>query len=130
IPPADFIPMAEESNLISRIDEWVIDQALLQQKAWRDQGLRIVPIAVNLSGRHLVSDSLVSYISQKLNAYGIEGCLLEIEITEGVLLQDIQRCIEVMAELKELDIRISVDDFGTGYSSLSYLKRLPLDILK
>jgi ammonium transporter, Amt family len=130
ISPADFIPMAEESNLISRIDEWVIDQALQQQKAWRDQGLLIVPIAVNLSGRHLVSESLVPYISQKLSDYGIDGSLLEIEITEGVLLQDIQRCIEVMAELKALDIRISVDDFGTGYSSLSYLKRLPLDILK
>ena len=130
ISPVDFIPIAEESNLIIKIDEWVIDQALKQQKAWSDQGLRIVPIAVNLSGRHLVSDSLVSYISQKLNIYGIKGCLLEIEITEGVLLQDIQRCIEVMAELKALDIRISVDDFGTGYSSLSYLKRLPLDILK
>ena len=130
ISPTDFIPIAEESNLIIKIDEWVIDQALQQQKAWRDQGLSIVPIAVNLSGRHLVSDFLVAYISQKLNAYGIEGCLLEIEITEGVLLQDIQRCIEVMAELKALDIKISVDDFGTGYSSLSYLKRLPLDILK
>ncbi|WP_421856788.1 EAL domain-containing protein [Marinomonas sp.] len=130
ISPADFIPIAEESNLIIKIDEWVIDQALQQQKAWRDQGLHIVPIAVNLSGRHLVSDFLVAYISQKLNVYGIEGSLLEIEITEGVLLQDIQRCIEVMAELKALDIRISVDDFGTGYSSLSYLKRLPLDILK
>ncbi|RBP78517.1 ammonium transporter [Marinomonas rhizomae] len=130
ISPADFISIAEESNLIIKIDEWVIDQALQQQKAWRDQGLRMVPIAVNLSGRHLVSDSLVSYISQKLEVYNVEGYLLEIEITEGVLLQDIQRCIEVMAELKALDIKISVDDFGTGYSSLSYLKRLPLDVLK
>jgi len=130
IPPADFIPVAEESNLITKIDEWVIDQALRQQKAWRDQGLLLVPIAVNLSGRHLVSDSLVAYISQKLKRYNIEGKLLEIEITEGVLLQDIQRCVAVMAELKALEIKISVDDFGTGYSSLSYLKRLPLDILK
>ena len=97
---------------------------------WLDQGLVILPIAVNLSGRHLVSDSLVAYVSQKLEQYGLEGNLLEIEITEGILLQDIQRCIAVMAELKALDIKISVDDFGTGYSSLSYLKRLPLDILK
>ncbi|UTV99128.1 ammonium transporter [Marinomonas rhizomae] len=130
ISPADFIPIAEESNLIIKIDEWVIDQVLQQQKVWREQGLHIVPIAVNLSGRHLVSDSLVSYISQQLKAYDMEGRLLEIEITEGVLLQDIQRCIEVMAELKALNIKISIDDFGTGYSSLSYLKRLPLDILK
>jgi Amt family ammonium transporter len=130
IPPSEFIPIAEESSLIIKIDEWVINQALKQQKSWRDQGLTIVSIAVNLSGRHLVSDSLVPYISQKLEYYGIEGCWLEIEITEGVLLKDIQRCIDVMAELKALDIKISVDDFGTGYSSLSYLKRLPLDILK
>ena len=130
ISPADFIPIAEESNLIIKIDEWVIDQALMQLKEWRDKGLSIVPISVNLSGRHLVSDSLVSYISDKLAYYGIEGGYLEIEITEGVLLQDIQRCIDVMFELKGLNIKISVDDFGTGYSSLSYLKRLPLDILK
>ncbi|QUX97427.1 diguanylate cyclase [Marinomonas sp. CT5] len=130
ISPADFIPIAEESNLIIKIDEWVINQVLKQQKAWRDQGLRLLPIAVNLSGRHIVSDSVVSYISSKLAFYEIEGSLLEIEITEGVLLQDIQRCIEVMAELKALNIKISIDDFGTGYSSLSYLKRLPLDILK
>ncbi|WP_417538220.1 ammonium transporter [Marinomonas sp.] len=130
VPPADFIPIAEESDLIIKIDEWVIDQALMQLKAWRDQDLSIVPVAVNLSGRHLVSDALVTYISERLSYYGIEGRYLEIEITEGVLLQDIQRCIDVMAELKALNIKISVDDFGTGYSSLSYLKRLPLDILK
>ncbi|ETI59335.1 ammonium transporter [Marinomonas profundimaris] len=130
ISPVEFIPIAEESSLIIKIDEWVIDQTLKQQNIWRDQGLTILPVAVNLSGRHLVSDSLVAYISEKLEHYGIEGRLLEIEITEGILLQDIQRCIEVMAELKALDIKISVDDFGTGYSSLSYLKRLPLDTLK
>ena len=130
ISPADFIPIAEESNLIVKIDEWVIDQALQQQKIWRDQGLVNLPISVNLSGRHLVSDSLVAYVSEKLAQYDLAGNLLEVEITEGVLLQDIKRCIAVMAELKALDIKISVDDFGTGYSSLSYLKRLPLDILK
>ncbi|QRV22765.1 ammonium transporter [Marinomonas foliarum] len=130
ISPADFIPVAEESDLIIKIDEWVIDQALMQLKEWRDKGVSLVPISVNLSGRHLVSDSLVSYISKKLAFYGIEGGYLEIEITEGVLLQDIQRCIDVLFELKGLNIKISVDDFGTGYSSLSYLKRLPLDILK
>ncbi|MGJ8647337.1 MAG: ammonium transporter [Marinomonas colpomeniae] len=130
ISPAEFIPIAEESSLIMKIDEWVIDQALKQQKSWQDQGLALVPVAINLSGRHLVSDSLVPYISKKLKDYGIKGGLLEIEITEGVLLQDIERCIDVMAELKILNIKISVDDFGTGYSSLSYLKRLSLDTLK
>ena len=130
VSPGEFIPIAEESNLIIKVDEWVIDTALKQQKAWRDAGVEIVPIAVNLSGRHLVSESVVDYISQKLDLYNLPGSMLEIEITEGVLLTDIQRCIEVMTELKALDIKISIDDFGTGYSSLNYLRRLPLNTLK
>ncbi|MEO9275461.1 ammonium transporter [Marinomonas sp. 5E14-1] len=130
ISPGEFIPIAEESNLIIKVDEWVIDTALKQQKAWCDTGVDVVPIAVNLSGRHLVSESVVDYISQKLDFYNLSGSMLEIEITEGVLLTDIQRCIEVMTELKALDIKISIDDFGTGYSSLNYLRRLPLNTLK
>ncbi|MCV2403687.1 ammonium transporter [Marinomonas sp. C2222] len=130
ISPAEFIPMAEESDLIISIDEWVIDAVLKQLKAWQDKGLPMVPISINLSGRHLISDGLLSYISQKLNQYNIDGQYLELEITEGVFLKDIERCIEVMADLKGLGVKTSVDDFGTGYSSLSYLKRLPLNTLK
>ena len=130
VSPADFIPIAEESNLIIKIGEWVINEALRQQVEWRKSGLKLVPVAVNISGRHLILDDFVPYISGKLKEYAISGALLEIEITEGVLLQDIERCIEAMEELKALNITISIDDFGTGYSSLSYLKRLPIDVLK
>ncbi|KZN13759.1 ammonium transporter [Marinomonas sp. TW1] len=130
ISPAEFIPIAEESSLIVKIDEWVIDHALKQMSQWRAQELDMVPVAVNLSGRHLVSDSLVPYVADRLAKYQIPGNMLEFEITEGVLLQDIQRCVEVLRELKALNIKIAIDDFGTGYSSLSYLKRLPLDTLK
>ncbi len=130
ISPAEFIPLAEETNLIIQIDEEVIEQTLNQLSLWRQQGADLVPVSVNISGKHLISNRLVAFISERLAHYGIEGKYLEIEITEGVLLQDIERCIGVMAELKAIGIRISVDDFGTGYSSLSYLKRLPLDILK
>ncbi|MEL0636670.1 ammonium transporter [Marinomonas sp. TI.3.20] len=130
ISPGDFIPIAEESSLIVKIGEWVVDRALKQQSEWRKKGLTLVPVAVNISGRHLTLNNFVSYISEKLAFYSISGELLEIEITEGVLLQDIECCIAVMAELKALKIKISVDDFGTGYSSLNYLKRLPLDVLK
>ncbi|MBB1489608.1 ammonium transporter [Oceanospirillum sediminis] len=130
IPPGDFIPVAEESSVIIPVSEWVIDQALKQLAQWQQAGLDIVPVAINLSGRHLISDALLPYVAEKLKHYQIAGELLEFEITEGVLLQDIHRCIEVMTALKAMNIRISVDDFGTGYSSLSYLKRLPLDILK
>ena len=130
IPPNEFISIAEDSNLIIQLGEKVIRETLRQLSQWRAQGLNIVPISVNLSGKHLISEVLVPFIREQLEQFDIAGHYLEIEITEGVLVHDIERCIQVMAEIKSLDIRISVDDFGTGYSSLSYLKRLPLDVLK
>lgn len=130
IPPNEFIPVAEESNLIIQIDEVVIRKAIEQLKQWQDQGLPLVPVAVNISGRHLVSDNLAPFISQQLSRCGVDAKYLQIEITESVLLDDINRCIEVMSELQKLNINISIDDFGTGYSSLNYLKRLPIDTLK
>lgn len=130
ISPDEFISIAEDSNLIIQLGEKVIRESLKQLSQWREQGLDLVPISVNLSGKHLISYVLVPFIKQQLASYDIEGRYLEIEITEGVLVHDIERCIRVMAEIKSLNIRISVDDFGTGYSSLSYLKRLPLDVLK
>lgn len=130
ISPSEFIEIAEESNLIIQLGEKVINDSLRQLQYWRKQGLVLVPIAVNLSGKHLVSDVLIPFIRQQLALFDISGEYIEIEITEGVLVHDIDRCIRVMAEIKSLNIRISVDDFGTGYSSLSYLKRLPLDVLK
>ncbi|WP_286239376.1 ammonium transporter [Neptuniibacter halophilus] len=130
LSPAEFIPVAEESNLIIQLGELVISESLRQLADWRAQHLPLMPISVNISGRHLISDDLLPFIKQQLSLYSIPGRLLEIEITEGVLIQDVERCIEVMEQLKQLHISISIDDFGTGYSSLNYLKRLPLDILK
>lgn len=130
IPPSDFIPVAEESGLIIPLGEVVISQAIQQLADWKGQGLQPLPVSVNISGNHLISDDLVPFIKHQLSLNAIPGKLLEIEITEGVLIQDIERCIEVMEELKRLEISISIDDFGTGYSSLNYLKRLPIDILK
>lgn len=130
ISPAEFIPVAEESNLIIKIDEFVIKKSIEQLQSWQSCGYQLVPVAVNISGRHLVSEELVPFISQQLTTSNISGRFLQIEITEGVLLNDINRCIEVMSQLKQMDISISIDDFGTGYSSLNYLKRLPIDTLK
>lgn len=130
ISPAEFIPIAEESNLIIQIGEMVLATALQQLADWKRQGLTLVPVAVNISGKHLISDELLPFIKQQLSLHSIPGKLLEIEITEGVLIQDVDRCIDALEQLKSLDINISIDDFGTGYSSLNYLKRLPLDILK
>jgi len=130
VSPAVFIPIAENSEIIITIGELAIKSALQQQKSWQQQGYRLVPISVNISGKHLISGRLISYIKAQLTRYNILGKYLEVEITEGVLLTEIEECIAVLAELKSMNIKVSVDDFGTGYSSLSYLKRLPIDILK
>lgn len=130
IMPSEFIPLAEESDLIINIGEETLRQVMMQMRKWRQQGIPLYPVAVNLSGKHLVSSGLVPFITSILDTFQISGELLEIEITEGVLLQDIEQCISVLNDLKKLKVKISVDDFGTGYSSLNYLKRLPLDVLK
>ena len=129
ISPAEFIPIAENSNLIIDLDEYVLRTAVDQLSQWREQGIN-TPVSVNISGKSLISQQLVPYVERLLKEYQIPGQLLEIEITEGVLIQDIECCIEVLQQLKALNISVSIDDFGTGYSSLNYLKRLPLDILK
>ncbi|TCS38193.1 ammonium transporter [Reinekea marinisedimentorum] len=130
VPPDEFISLAEESNLILALSEQVFHLALSQLARWREAGIRLVPVSINVSGRQLLSESFVPFLHEALLKYGIEGRLLELEITEGVLVSDIDRCIEVLSKLKALGVAISVDDFGTGYSSLSYLKRLPIDVLK
>ncbi|MGJ8679107.1 ammonium transporter [Paraglaciecola sp.] len=130
ISPGEFIPLAEESNLIINIDRKVIQVVFQQLNQWQQEGLSLVPVSINLSGKHLVSDDLISFVEQQLKFYKIDGSLIEFEITEGVLLTDIERSIEAMTALKRLHIKLSVDDFGTGYSSLNYLKRLPIDVLK
>lgn len=130
IPPAKFIPLAEETNLIITLGEWVVASALKQIKYWLENSYRSLPVAVNISGKQLISEGFVEFLEEQLNHYGIHGSYLEIEITEGVLVQDVDRCIQVLNRLKKLNVLVSVDDFGTGYSSLSYLKQLPIDVLK
>lgn len=130
ISPGEFIPLAEESNLIINIDRKVIEVVFQQLSLWQNEGLSLVPVSINMSGKHLVSDDLISFVQKQLAIYQIDGSIIEFEITEGVLLTDIERCIEAMSALKDLNIKLSVDDFGTGYSSLNYLKRLPIDVLK
>ena len=130
ISPTEFIAVAEESNLIIDLGERVLKSSILQLRHWLDKDISPVPVAVNISGRQLLSPTFIPFLRGQLAAHKIDGALLEIEITESVLVADVERCIDVMKELKGLGITISVDDFGTGYSSLNYLKRLPLDILK
>ncbi len=130
IPPGDFIPIIDEDNLVIEIGEWVLNEVCRQLAEWQQQGLPVLPVAVNISGHHLHSPSLLPCLKQTLNAHAIESELIELEITEGVLTSNTEHSIAVMSALKTFGIKLSVDDFGTGYSSLSYLKNFPIDILK
>jgi EAL domain-containing protein (putative c-di-GMP-specific phosphodiesterase class I) len=130
IGPAQFIPLAEETGLIVPIGEWVLDTACRQSKAWQDAGLGPLQIAVNLSARQFRQAQLSQMIAQTLKDSGLEPKYLGLEITEGLLMEDLQLSDSVLSQLRAMEVRISIDDFGTGYSSLNYLKRLPVDIIK
>jgi diguanylate cyclase (GGDEF)-like protein/PAS domain S-box-containing protein len=130
ISPARFIPLAEECGLMAEITEWAITQVCTQLRAWKDAGLPDVSLAVNVSARNVQHDDLYTWVAGALAAAGLDGSSLELEMTEGTLMTDMEASIEKLVELKRLGIRTSIDDFGTGYSSLSYLKRLPVDKLK
>ena len=130
VSPAEFIPIAEESNLICRIGDWVLEHSIATLSQWQKECANALPIAVNISGRHFVAEGFIKTIETLLLRYQVDGQLLKIEITEGVFIHDMSQCIDIMGALKAIGVEISVDDFGTGYSSLHYLKELPLDILK
>jgi len=131
VPPARFIPLAEESGLILAIGEWVFHTACAQIKAWAgDPRTRHLTLAVNVSGRQFHQPDFVARISACIAQCGIDPSLLKLELTESVVLDNVEDVIQRMRELKTLGVRFSLDDFGTGYSSLSYLKRLPLDQIK
>ncbi|HZW24547.1 MAG TPA: EAL domain-containing protein [Gallionella sp.] len=129
IPPGRFIPLAERSGLIIPIGEWVLQEACRQAQAWREQGRPLV-MAVNLSALQFKRGTLVDTVTQVLRQSGLPAELLELELTESILLQDIDIAIRTLHSLKDMGVKLSIDDFGTGYSSLSYLKRLAVDKLK
>jgi EAL domain-containing protein (putative c-di-GMP-specific phosphodiesterase class I) len=130
IPPADFIPIAEESGQILRIGEWVLRSAIGQVKSWMDAGLPPMMMAVNLSSVQFRHPHLPELVTRILEEHGLEPRYLELELTEGVAMGDAQVAIGVMDRLHERGIRISIDDFGTGYSSLNYLRRFKVYKLK
>jgi len=130
VQPMQFIPLAEENGLIVPIGRWVLQTACQQNVDWQKQGFPHLSMAVNLSARQFLADGLIDDIWHALNASGMAPELLELEITESMVMQDVKRTIDILNELRRIGIRIAIDDFGTGYSSLSTLKLFPLDTIK
>lgn len=130
ISPAEFIPVAEETGLILRLGEWVLDEACRQLRVWQDDGIKDVTMAVNLSAHQLRSPVLLAQVARALEKHGLKGASLELEITETAAMHDPAASIRQLKALRGLGVRLSIDDFGTGYSSLSYLKLLPIHTLK
>ncbi len=132
IAPDRFIPIAEESGLIVPIGEWVLRTACAQSRAWQALGLPIVRVAVNLSGRQFRERDLPAMVARALKDTGLEATpeYLELEVTESMLMDDMEKTIVTLKTLHKMGLRLAIDDFGTGYSSLSYLKRFPINTLK
>ena len=130
VPPDQFIGIAEETGLIVPIGEWVLQQACNQMRLLRDSGLPAIHVSVNLSVRQLREASLVDKVGQALRLSGLEASMLDLEITESMLMSDMDRVKRTLRELSDLGVSISVDDFGTGHSSLAYLKQFPISTLK
>ena len=129
VPPAEFIPLAEDTGLILPLGEWVLDQACAQMAAWREAGCAPGYMAVNLSSLQFRHHRLVEHVQAVLTRHRLPPAMLELEITEGHLL-DATTAVERLNRLKALGVRVAIDDFGTGYSSLSYIGRYPIDKLK
>jgi EAL domain-containing protein (putative c-di-GMP-specific phosphodiesterase class I) len=130
ISPGIFIPLAEQSHLMAQLDRLVIKQACRQIRTWLDNGWQVMPISINLSARHLVDDSTIAYIFEKVGEFDIPAQLLEIEVTEYSLIEDETHTAENMHRLIKAGIGIAIDDYGTGHSNLATVLSLPVQNLK
>ncbi|HLH03028.1 MAG TPA: bifunctional diguanylate cyclase/phosphodiesterase [Bryobacteraceae bacterium] len=130
ISPATFVPLAEEMGLIEDIGDWVLEEAILQLQRWRMQGLDDVRMSVNVSPLQFSRHNFASSVAQKLRRFNMEPASIELEITEGAVMNDFEHALRQMRTLRSLGIRLAVDDFGTGHSSLAYLRTLPVHRLK
>lgn len=130
ISPSEFIPLAEETGLILKIGEWVLQQACKDNQSWQQQGYKPVIVTVNLSAIQFRQHQMIDTIKYALETSGISPHWLEIEITESAVMENVETAIAKLKEIQQMGIKIAVDDFGTGYSSISYLKQFPIDVLK
>ncbi|MFK5915087.1 MAG: EAL domain-containing protein [Woeseiaceae bacterium] len=130
VSPLEFIPVLEESGLIVEVGDWVLRESCRLNKAWQDQGLDPICVSVNVSSVQFQKGDIIERISSALKDSGLDAKYLEIELTESCLMDEVDKTVDVLNEIKKLGVSISIDDFGTGYSSLSYLKKFPIDTLK
>ena len=130
LPPARFIPLAEETGLIAPIGEWVLNEACRQNKAWQEEGLPPIAVAVNVSALQFREKRFAAIVAAALRDHGLEPKYLELELTESFIMRDVDRAVATMKELKVLGVRLAIDDFGIGYSSLNALKIFPIARLK
>ncbi len=130
IPPNQFIPVAENTDFIIPLGKWILDQACFQIKQWQELNLPIIPISVNISPRQFCQTDLVTYIKEIIDKTEIDPCYLKLELTESLLVEDVEITLDQFKKLKALGISIAIDDFGTGYASLGYLQHFPFNSLK
>jgi diguanylate cyclase (GGDEF)-like protein len=130
LPPAEFVPVAEDTGLLVLINEWVLQIACDQCSTWQENGLGPLSVAVNLSAHQFQQKSLPEAVARILRETGLSSQHLELELTESSIMKNTESAVKTLGELKEMGVSIAIDDFGTGYSSLGYLKRLPIDKLK
>ncbi|HJW57633.1 MAG TPA: EAL domain-containing protein, partial [Burkholderiaceae bacterium] len=130
VPPSQFIAIAEECGMINPIGKWVLRTASHQARAWQQGGFGDLRMAVNISARQFAQPGLVKLVASVLNETQLPGHLLDIELTERLIMRNVEHTIETLNALRVLGVQLSIDDFGTGYSSLAYLKRFPINVLK
>lgn len=130
VPPGDFIPVLEELGLVVDVGDWVISEACRQLKTWHQNKVRVPKVSVNISARQFSDGQLGTRIATILKDTGLPPACLELELTESILMREVNEAMHILDSLKNLGLSIAVDDFGTGYSSLNYLKQFPIDVLK
>ena len=130
VPPGTFIPILEEMGMIGEVGRWIASAALADYAGWREGGLQLPRMAINISGQQLAEKDLEAFLLERLAAHGLTGENLELELTEHCLVEDFERTNAILTRLSNQGIRIAIDDFGTGYSSFGYLQRLQFDTLK